>query len=237
MPFDTENCIEYQSNYLIGYTSERRDVNIEDLEAKVNAELKDIARYAANEDAKFYDRGIKWESEDFKIIGSQWLAAYLPVWLYSYQQVKGNKKVLHYVAVNARTNETMGSVPINTPLLLLISTIIEIIFGTLGLFLFITTTSDDDENNLGFLLLFAAGFVFYGYIYSRYRNKSARHVYEKETKKEVTNMQRVDELLEHRKRLNNSMMEGRNENKLIGEKTEIGPKKKKKYPQINFNRE
>ena len=63
-----------------------------------------------------------------------------------------------------------------------------------------------------------------GVIYARYRNRSARHVYEKETKKEVTNMKRVDELLEHRKRLKNSMMEGRNENKLVGEKIKVDKK-------------
>ena len=31
MPFDIENCVRYDSNYLKGYTSERRDTNIEQL--------------------------------------------------------------------------------------------------------------------------------------------------------------------------------------------------------------
>ena len=217
MPFDTENCISYQSNYLVGYTSERRDMNIEDIEEKVNLQLKDIARFSAKEDAKFYDRGIKWTTEDFKVVGTQWIAAYLPVWLYSYQEVKGNKKVLHYVAVNARTNETMGSVPINNPLLLLISTIIEIISGTLGLFLFLTASGKDDDDSTGFLLLFLAGFIFYGIMYARYRNKSARHTYEKETKKEITNMKRVDELIKREKGLRDASMKGHNEDKIEGD--------------------
>lgn len=217
MPFDTENCISYQSNYLVGYTSERRDLNIDDIEEKVNLQLKDIARFSAKEDAKFYDRGIRWTTEDFKVIGTQWLAAYLPVWLYSYQEVKGNKKVLHYVAVNARTNETMGSVPINTPLLFLISTIIEIIFGALGIFLFLTTSGKDDDDNTGFLLLFLAGFIFYGIMYARYRNKNARHTYEKETKKEVSNMRRVDELIKREKGLRNASMKDHNEDKIEGD--------------------
>ena len=217
MPFDTENCISYQSNYLVGYTSERRDVNIDDIEEKVNLQLKDIARFSAKEDAKFYDRGIKWTTEDFKVIGTQWIAAYLPVWLYSYQEVKGNKKVLHYVAVNARTNETMGSVPINTPLLLLVSTIIEIICGALGIVLFLSSSGGDDDDGTGFLLLFLAGFIYYGIMYARYRNKSARHTYEKETRKEVTNMRRVDEFIKKEKGLKNASMNGRNEDKIEGE--------------------
>jgi hypothetical protein len=36
---------------------------------------------------------------------------YLPVWLYSYYQE--NTRMLHYIAVNARTGETMGSVPVS----------------------------------------------------------------------------------------------------------------------------
>jgi hypothetical protein len=35
---------------------------------------------------------------------------YLPVWLYSYQQPGSG--MLHYIAVNGRTGETMGSVPV-----------------------------------------------------------------------------------------------------------------------------
>jgi len=35
---------------------------------------------------------------------------YLPVWLYSYQEP--GSKMLHYIAVNGRTGETMGSIPV-----------------------------------------------------------------------------------------------------------------------------
>jgi hypothetical protein len=42
---------------------------------------------------------------------------YLPVWLYSYQQPGSG--MLHYIAVNGRTGETMGSVPVQQWKLLL----------------------------------------------------------------------------------------------------------------------
>ena len=127
MPFDIENCVKYNANYIKGYTSEKRDTNVEQLHSLVNTQAKDIARHAANETLKTYDRGVCWSSEQFDVKGEQWKAAYLPVWLYSYQQVKGNKKMLHYVAVNARTKETMGSVPVHMPKLLFISLLVEII--------------------------------------------------------------------------------------------------------------
>ncbi len=219
MPFDTENCIEYHSNYLVGYTSERRDVNVDDLNDKVRRQLKDVAKFSLHEDMKFYDRGVHWESQFFNVLGTQWLAAYLPVWLYSYQEVKGSRKVLHYVAVNARTGEVMGSVPINQPLLLFISCIIEIIFGAMGVFLFYTTyTNDEDDGAALFLLLFAAGFIYYGIIYAKYRNKSARHTYEAETKYEVSNMKKEDQLLQRKKQLKNRFIDERNDDILDGEK-------------------
>ena len=71
MPFDTEKCVKYQSNYLAGYSSEKRDVNVGDLEEKVEKELKDVARHAVNKEIKYYDRGVKWEEEDFNIKGKQ----------------------------------------------------------------------------------------------------------------------------------------------------------------------
>ena len=131
-------------------------------------------------------------------------------------QVKGNKKILHYVAVNARTNETMGSVPINQPLLLLVSAIIEVVFGAIGIALCAASTSDDD-NGLFFLLLLLSGFVYYGIMYSRYRNKGARHTYEKETKRDMYDLKSTDELLEHLKGLNDPFIKGCNDSKLEGD--------------------
>ena len=124
MPFDTENSVKWNANYLKGYTSEKRDTNIDQLRPIVDAQSKDIARYAANDTLKQYDRGVRWEEEKMDVKGKQWKAAYLPVWLYSYQD---QNSVLHYVAVNARTKETIGSVPIHMPKLYAISFLVEVI--------------------------------------------------------------------------------------------------------------
>ena len=161
MPFDIENVVKWNANYLKGYTSEKRDTNVEQLKPLVDVQAKDIARFAANESLKEYDRGVAWSTEQMTVKGQQWKAAYLPVWLYSYQQVKGNKKMLHYVAVNARTKETMGSVPIHMPKLIGISALVEVLGIILMLFI------DFDYN---WLFLFS-GIVYYFIMYSKYRNK------------------------------------------------------------------
>ncbi|MDR0346766.1 MAG: hypothetical protein LBH56_00095 [Coriobacteriales bacterium] len=134
MPFDVENAVAYNGNYLKGFTSERRDTNIDVLRGLVDAQIRDIARFQANATAQGYNAGIRWEQDDTAVRGTQWRAAYLPVWLYSYLEVKGNgTKLLHYVAVNARTGETMGSVPVDIKRLLLVAAVIEVIAAPIGI--------------------------------------------------------------------------------------------------------
>lgn len=206
MPFDTENAVKWNANYIKGYTSEKRDANIGDLSSLVKTQAEDISRFAANETLTNYDRGVAWSSENHDIKGSQWKAAYLPVWLYSYMQIKGNKKLLHYVAVNARTKETMGSVPINKPKLLLLSFIFEI------LCVFIMIGIGEDWSYL-FLL---GGPIFYLIFYNRYRNQSARHTYETETKHNMSGLIKSDLFYEHRKKLDSSQISGCNNTKVHG---------------------
>jgi len=137
MPFDTENCVKWNPNYLKGFSSEKRDTNVEDLKEIVSTQIYDIGRFKANETLGFYDRGVKWIVQNFDIKGLKWESAYLPVWLYSYQQIKGNgESILHYVAINARTRETMGSIPIYMSKLVIVSAVIEIVLRLLSLILY-----------------------------------------------------------------------------------------------------
>lgn len=203
MPFDTENCVKWDANYIKGYTSEKRDTNVDDLKGIVEAQSKDIARFAANETLEDYDRGVRWDNENLKLKGQQWKSAYLPIWLYSYQEEKKDKKLLHYVAVNARTKKTMGSVPIHMPKLLLVSFFVELA----GLIAMLFTYSDD--NNWPWLFLLS-GVLYFLIIYGKYRNSGARHNHEKDTKTNMSNLVKSDKLVRREKRLSDSRMEGAN---------------------------
>lgn len=200
MPFDIENSVKWNANYLKGYTSEKRDTNIEQLKPIIDKQSKDIAKFAANDTLQEYDRGVAWSSEQLSIKGEQWKSAYLPVWLYSYQQVKGDKKLLHYVAVNARTKETMGSVPIHMPKLFGISCLVELL-GILAM-LFV-----DWDYSWAFLSI---GFIYFFIMFSKYRNQGARHKYESETKRKIQNLQKRDIFVTQRKGLTNSKISGAN---------------------------
>ena len=214
MPFDTENCVKYKGNYLVGYTSEKRDVNISNIEPKVDQEIQDVARHALNQDLKHYDAGVNWAKEELTIKGKQWVSAYLPVWLYSYQDPG---KALHYVAVNARTGETMGSVPMNKGKLALFSILIflAIVIGSLIL------GAEDEAFGVFAILALIAGIVFFALKSSKYRNKAARHQYESETKNQLDILSRKDEKYCTDTRCSFSTISGANNHKLVGENTKV----------------
>lgn len=112
LPFDTENAVQWNANYLVGYTSERRDQDVSQVEPVLQDQLLSIARAQVEGSMRAYDRGVRWEAEHLDVHGSRWVAMYLPVWLYSFYQQTSNGGMVHYIAVNGRTGETMGSVPV-----------------------------------------------------------------------------------------------------------------------------
>jgi hypothetical protein len=133
LPYPLKETVRFNANYLRGFTSEKRSVNRSQIEGLVAAQVRDIARWNAWQLAPFYDRGIRWDVENYTAQGELWKTVYLPVWLYSYLEQKSNgQKFLHYVAVNACTGETMGSVPIHKPKLLAVSALVEVVGIVVG---------------------------------------------------------------------------------------------------------
>ena len=113
MPFDTEKAVAWNPNYLRGFSSEKRDTNIDDLKEPVALQCGDIGRQSAKETTEQYDRGVHWTKDHISMKGVSWKAAYLPVWLFSFKNTnKPNDARIYYIAVNARTGETDGVLPI-----------------------------------------------------------------------------------------------------------------------------
>ncbi|MBN6150179.1 TFIIB-type zinc ribbon-containing protein [Xanthomonas sp. AmX2] len=119
LPFDTKNAVKWNASYLAGFTSEKRNRDVEHLLPRLEDQLLSIARAQVEGSVRRYDRGVRWERERLDVHGTRWVSMYLPVWLYSYHQPGRNGGMLHYIAVNGRTGETMGSVPVQQWKLLL----------------------------------------------------------------------------------------------------------------------
>ncbi len=112
LPFDTKNAVKWNASYLAGYSSEKRDRDVEHLRPRLEDQLLSIARSQVHDSVRQFDRGVRWEQEGLEVHGTRWVSMYLPVWLYSYHQPGKDGGMLHYIAVNGRTGETMGSVPV-----------------------------------------------------------------------------------------------------------------------------
>ncbi|PZQ11198.1 MAG: hypothetical protein DI564_14930 [Rhodanobacter denitrificans] len=112
LPFDTKNAVKWNASYLVGFSSEKRNRDVEHLRPRLEDQLLSIARAQVEPSLGRYDRGVRWEQEQLQVHGTRWVSMYLPVWLYSYHQPGRNGGLLHYIAVNGRTGETMGSVPV-----------------------------------------------------------------------------------------------------------------------------
>lgn len=113
LPFDTQNAVKWNASYLTGFTSEKRDQDVAHLKPVLQDQLLSIARAQVASSVGLYDRGVRWEQERLDVHGTRWLAMYLPVWLYSHYEERGGRGLVHYIAVNGRTGETMGSVPVS----------------------------------------------------------------------------------------------------------------------------
>ncbi len=113
LPFDTENALKYTGNYLIGFNSEKRNLNQNDFRDEIEKKIIDISKEPLKKDSNFYNDGIEWKECNTKIVGSKWISIFLPIWLYSFQENQDDRKILHYIAVNGRTGKVMGSAPID----------------------------------------------------------------------------------------------------------------------------
>jgi len=140
LPFDTKNALKWNASYLAGFSSEKRDLDVERMRPRLEDQLLSIARAQVATSVRRYDRGVRWEQEGLEVHGTRWVSMYLPVWLYSYHQPGGNGGMLHYIAVNGRTGETMGSVPVQKWKLLLAALTTGTIIEALALWIVVATS-------------------------------------------------------------------------------------------------
>lgn len=85
----------------------------------------------------------------------------------------------------------------------------------------LASNSDGDGGGIAALLLLS-GFVFYAYVFFRYRNADKRHMHESETKSSMLNVQVADELAGSVKGVKNSQIQGANNRRVQGAQQAFG---------------
>lgn len=89
--------------------------------------------------------------------------------------------------------------------------------GTMHAAILLLARSSSGGSSSAFGLVFLlSGFVFYGYVYFRYRNVGKRHHYESETEATKLNLQQTDERIQSLTGLTNSRMSGANNTAVRG---------------------
>lgn len=205
LPYDTENLEKYRSHFTKGYNIENRSLNKADVEEELNTQLKFIAKSNLKPSINQYDRGVFWESCNLSGTKTNIKAAFLPVWLYSYLDAKNIK---HFIAVNGRTGELMGSIPLNLPKIIFFSFLIEILGAILC---FYSYQALDSRYEYAAFSLLLSGFFYFSWIYTRYRNQNAFHNVEKETKAKLNIKKKEDRFIVRKFKLANKYIHRRND--------------------------
>jgi hypothetical protein len=113
-PFDVANAVRFDASYVAnGVAFEKRDLEVSDAMSYAADHVATIARGHTDLTLIAYTGGVRWDEEQTIIKGSRWLSVLLPVWLYAYTERTPTGPMMHYIAVNGRTGETEGSVPLD----------------------------------------------------------------------------------------------------------------------------
>ncbi len=212
-PFDIENACTWDANYLRGCTSLNRNIDFNYLQSIIDDKAKLETKFAANETLEEYDRGIAWSTQDINIYRANWEIIYLPIWLYSYPQPIKNKETLNYIAVNGRTKEVVGTLPIHTAKLIGLSIGVEL----LGIFLMFFLSF------LPFSFIFAfSGLVFFYVIKRMYQQVPAKQEEEESKPHNILyNVRQLDKLLQRKTGLKTTNMIGANNTEPLNVNTDV----------------
>lgn len=231
MPFDTEEAVEWDARYLEGFSSEKRDLNIKQLNYRLKSQIMDIAKYKMMSTTIGYDRGACWDKINIEERGIKWKTAYFPVWLYSYVEGGiGKKNAIHYIAVNARTGETMGSVPLKawvrtiisgipllTTLWFVVDTFRMCLDGGLSKRAFVEIIFPVRILAITILIAITVSTMKLVRRKTReYRNTHARHMYEVDTCMVLKDLKREDAFEYTSTRRDRTMISGYNEERRLG---------------------
>lgn len=108
-PYSKEAMQPFTPAFLPGFQAEKRDVEREQLEAQVQAEVNTYAQNLLRDSMQGYS-SIQVQGHNAKIEGCQWHYALLPVWVLTYKSAKGK---MYYYAMNGQNGKICGHLPVD----------------------------------------------------------------------------------------------------------------------------
>lgn len=129
-PFDMTKAIPFKTQYLSGFTTEKRDIEFSDMKDQVEDEFHQYANALMQNTIVGYDSVMNVQGQQ-KLDAISQTYALLPIWLVTYQEA-GNKKLFYY-AMNGQTGKVAGVLPIDKRKLILVSLLIFVIVLAVGI--------------------------------------------------------------------------------------------------------
>ena len=110
MPFETDKLQPFHMGYLSGFIAENRDLEREQFDQEVEAEVRQFAGDSLGSGLAGYD-SVQVRSKEAHIIHPKWQYVLMPVWTLTYKEEKTGK--IYYFACNGQTGKVCGQLPVD----------------------------------------------------------------------------------------------------------------------------
>lgn len=107
-PFEDDEARPFTMSYLSGFLAEKRDLEREEAQADVDAELKSYAEKIYRESIEGYD-SVRIDNMTLRTLEESWEYALMPVWLMTFKY----KDKDYMYAMNGQTGKTYGELPVS----------------------------------------------------------------------------------------------------------------------------
>lgn len=85
----------------------------------------------------------------------------------------------------------------------------------------LAASGDDEDSGWWAIVFLASGFLFYAFMYVRYRNTDKRHFHEVETIAHISDVEGEDQFVKNLKKLKNARMKGANDGDVRGSRAGV----------------
>ena len=107
-PFEDDEARPFTMSYLSGFLAEKRDLEREEAQADVDAELKSYAEKIYRQSIEGYD-SVRIDNMTLRTLEESWEYALMPVWLMTFKY----KDKDYMYAMNGQTGKTYGELPVS----------------------------------------------------------------------------------------------------------------------------
>ena len=115
MPYNFEKMRDFNMGYLSGFMAEKRDIESDSLEQRMQTMAKSYAYNMVKDTIKY--SAVNIENSQTRFRGEDWAYCLLPVWTITY---KGRNGKIYYYSMNGQTGEVCGELPVDNKKLALV---------------------------------------------------------------------------------------------------------------------